>query len=83
MRMSEIETFDDFNSLIKKEQIPSIIHYNRHDVLATERFYYETVPDIKMRAELSKTYEMDLMNADDLRMGSEIFAIPIAQRLGI
>tara|TARA_R110000772_G_scaffold24943_4_gene65451 strand:+ start:631 stop:2163 length:1533 start_codon:yes stop_codon:yes gene_type:complete len=50
-----------------------IIEYCDHDVNATELFYKECSKDIELRKQLSEVYDLDLTNANDPKIGSEIF----------
>lgn len=83
LQMNEIETYDDFSKVVKTKDIPEIIHYCRNDVFATKRFYQESLSDIRMRQELTNQFGINLMNADDPKLGVEIFAKPISKGLGI
>ncbi len=83
LRMDEIEEFDNFDRFIGKDDIKDVLFYNRHDVIATQLFYYETLPDIKMRKDLSGEYGLDLYNCSDPKIGSEIFALFISKKKGI
>jgi len=84
LRMPIIEQYEDFDKEVKTlEEINDLLFYNDYDNQAAEKFYYQILPDIKLRQDLTVQYSINLMNADDPKLGVEIFAIPIAQELGI
>jgi len=64
------------------EDIANILSYNLNDVEATEAFYYLTKDDIDLRKELEKEFGIPLMNANDPKIGSDIFLHEIAKRTG-
>jgi len=49
-----------------------VLSYNLNDVIATKELYKRTVPMIKLRMELSKLYKINLENASDAKIGSEL-----------
>lgn len=68
---------------VLKDEVDLILDYNLNDVRATNEFYKKCQPDIELRRELSKTYSIDLMNANDPKIGAETFAIHLAEDLGV
>ena len=58
---------------IPLDQIPNLIKYNIHDVDETHNFYELSLPAIKLREELSERYDENFLNANDTRIGKQIF----------
>lgn len=54
------------------EQIDLLIIYNDHDVDKTESFYFETLPLIQFREDLSTKYGRDFTNHNDGKIGRDI-----------
>lgn len=65
-----------------REQLDSIISYNRNDVLATRRFNELNAGNHKLRRRLSERYHIDLTNASEARMGEQIILGKITQATG-
>ena len=57
--------------------------YNMNDLLITKRFYERSKKEISLRRNLSKKYNLLLTNANDPKIGVEIFASKLAPRLGV
>lgn len=55
-------------------QINEILDYNLNDVLATYEFYKLCKSEIELREDLSKEFNLNLLNANDPKIGAEIFA---------
>lgn len=51
-----------------------ILSYNLNDVASTYEFLKYSLDRIAVRQQLTQEYVTDLMNADDIKMGVEIFA---------
>lgn len=49
-----------------------VLSYNFNDVLATKKLYERTIPMIKLRMELNKLYGINVDNASDSKIGSEL-----------
>ena len=60
-----------------------VIKYNLNDLVATKKFYINSKKEILLRKNLSKKYHLKLINANDAKMGGEIFAAKLAPALGI
>lgn len=71
------------NHVVKEHETRSIMEYNFNDVLATFQLYKESQGKIELRKMLTKTYGIDLINANDPKIGSEIFAKYICQEEGM
>lgn len=79
MHMDNIESLPfKHNELVNDVQ--KVLDYNLNDVVATEKFYHKNIDAIKMRVELSRNYSIDLLNANDPQIGSEIFINFIAKK---
>lgn len=68
---------------VEEHEIEGIMEYNYNDVLATNELYKACNGKIELRKKLSKTYNLDLLNANDPKIGSEIFAKFIMEKKGI
>lgn len=60
--------------LVSFEQINEILEYNLNDVRATYEFYKICLPEIELREKLSEEFRLNLVNANDPKIGAEIFA---------
>lgn len=67
------------NHVVAKDEIDKILAYNLNDVMATNAFYDLSRDRIKMRSSLGKEFKLDLLNANDPKIGQEIFISLIAQ----
>ena len=65
---------------VTKDEIPSMLNYNYNDVDATHKFYFKSEDMVKLRQMLSKTYNLNLRNANDPKIGQEIFGREIARK---
>lgn len=72
-----------FNHLVIDEEINRILSYNLNDVKATYEFYKLCIDKIELRKELSKEYDINLLNANDPKIGSEIFASLLSKEMDI
>ena len=64
-------------STLTLDQVPTLKRYNAHDVTMTKRFYFETLPMIKFREELTKKYDRDFMNHNDTKIGKDYFIMEL------
>jgi hypothetical protein len=71
------------NHEVEECQIDEVLEYNFNDVLATNQLYKECHGKIELRKKLSKVYNLNLLNANDPKIGSEIFAKFIMEKQGI
>jgi hypothetical protein len=62
------------------EDIDKVLSYNLNDVEATEMFYYLSKGDIDLRKDLQREFGIPLMNANEPKIGSDIFLNEIAKR---
>jgi len=60
-------------TVLTPDQIPQLLGYNRHDVVATLRFWQESAAALAFRDEMSAALDQDLTNASDSSIGSKVF----------
>jgi DNA polymerase elongation subunit (family B) len=65
------------------EDVEVIVEYCKNDIRSTKRFYELSRELIDMRIQLSQIYGLNLMNANDPKIGSEIFAKLLSERMGL
>lgn len=58
---------------LKDEEIPTLLKYNRKDVLETLKFYKESEKALKLRDELSELFGFDCTNFNDTKIGKQLF----------
>lgn len=71
----------NFDHIVETGEIADILDYNMNDVLATYEFYKKSEGEINLRKQLSFEYKINLINANDPKIGSEIFAKLLSERL--
>lgn len=69
-----------FEHIVQPNDIKEILLYNMNDVEATYEFYKKSEGEITLRRQLSKEYNINLINANDPKIGSEIFAKILSER---
>lgn len=72
-----------YDHVVSEDEIPDILHYNLNDVMATNEFYEKCTKDIELRKKLSKEFKLDLINANDPKIGEEIFAKLLSEDMNI
>lgn len=70
MDLPNIEDMPDSNNT--STWIQRVLEYNLNDVIATKELYMRTKNMIFLRKELSNLYHINLMNASNSRIGSEL-----------
>lgn len=60
---------------LTQEQVRVLRDYCRHDVKATELFRTKNLEAVAFREHLSASYNRDMMNHDDVKIGSTVFEI--------
>jgi hypothetical protein len=74
MRMDNISDLPfPVGTMLNREQIKALHEYNMHDVRATKLFYEASLEQIRFREELVPTLGEDVMNANDVKIGTLIF----------
>jgi hypothetical protein len=64
---------------LNQEQIKILRDYCRHDVDATELFRTKNEEAVKFREHLSAKYGRDMMNHDDVKIGSVVFEVMLEE----
>lgn len=60
------------NSIIREENIESIMSYNLNDVLITEQLYENMIDRIKLRYDTSRLYEIDAYSESDSGLANRL-----------
>lgn len=66
-----------------KEEIDTIIEYCVNDVESTKEVYNRSQSQIKLRKNLTSTYNINLFSASEPRISKELFAYYMSQKLNI
>jgi len=83
MRMQSIEDLPfDVGIDLTSEQIDVLISYMWHDIDATDMFADRTVKQIAMREGLTKTFDKNMMNMSDVKIG-EVILVTEMEKAGI
>jgi len=69
------------DAIIEKHQIPDIIKYCINDVDSTYEFYLKSLPVIELRKEISKIYNINVLNKPDAGIGESIFKKLLSEEL--
>jgi DNA polymerase elongation subunit (family B) len=73
MRMDSVEDLPfEVGTVLTSEQIDTLIEYNWHDVEATMLFYRESLSALKLRADLSASFGIDMTNMSDVKIGETL-----------
>ncbi len=73
----------DENHIVMDDEVQQILNYNLNDVEATYEFYLLMKDEIQMRKDFSKEYSINLINANEPKIGSEIFAKILSEQMMI
>lgn len=65
------------------EEIDTILEYNINDVKSTKEIFNRSKSQIKLRKELTGTYNINLFNASEPRISKELFGYYLSQKLNI
>ena len=68
---------------LSEEHIPQVLEYNLNDVEATLSFYNRIRERVVLREQLTEMYNINLINANDPKLGSEIFMSILSKELNI
>tara|TARA_R110000787_G_C13443392_1_gene446681 strand:- start:5121 stop:7157 length:2037 start_codon:yes stop_codon:yes gene_type:complete len=83
MGMQSIEDLPfDVGTTLTSEQIDVLISYMWHDIKATDMFADRTVKQIAMREGLSSTFDKNMMNMSDVKIG-EVILVTEMEKAGI
>lgn len=74
LRMGCVVEFDaPFDEPLPIDRVPSLLAYNRHDVVATWMFWQETRKQLQFRDKMTERLGEDITNQSDSNIGSKIF----------
>jgi hypothetical protein len=65
------------------EEIETIIEYNVNDVQSTKEIFNRSKSQIKLRKELTDTYNINLYSASEPRISKELFGYYLSEKLNI
>lgn len=63
----------DHTTTITPTNLPTLLEYNKNDVLFTAKFYSMCKEKIELRKKISKKYKLKVMNKSDVIIGESIF----------
>lgn len=66
-------------TVLTREQVEVLKHYNQHDVAMTKAFYHHTLPMIEFREELTRKYDRDFINHNDTKIGKDYFVMKLEE----
>jgi len=67
----------DYTKPVPIDQLDTLINYCWNDIEATERLYNYSLEDIKLREELSKKYNIDMLSYNSPKIGEKSFALAL------
>jgi hypothetical protein len=71
--MMDLENIEDMPSQGESNNWEEMVFsYNTNDVIATKELYKRTLPMIELRKNLSSMYKLNLLNASNTKIGSEL-----------
>lgn len=74
MRSSEIEDLPfPPGYVVKDNEIPVLLKYNKKDILETLKFYNESKEALQLREDLTKQFGFDCTNYNDTKIGKQLF----------
>lgn len=74
MRSDEIEDLPfPPGYAIRDDEIPTLLTYNKKDILETLKFYNESKEALDLRNDLSKQFGFDCTNYNDTKIGKQLF----------
>ena len=83
LRMQNIQELPfPFDKAVTSKQMDTLIEYCKHDVHATYLFYKECKSAISFRERMSELYNINLTNANDVKIGEEILISALSNKLG-
>lgn len=68
-------------TFLKREQLPILRQYNKHDVRETKKFYHHSLDAIKMREDLSAKYNKNFLNHNDTKIGKDYFIMKLEESI--
>lgn len=80
MRMQNISDLPfAVDESLSKEDVDRIIAYNEHDVFATLQFFLASQSQVAFRLDLNQKLGKDFTNADDTKIGAEVFVVKLEE----
>lgn len=74
MRSEEIEDLPfPPGYMIKDNEIPTLLKYNKKDIFETLKFYNESKDALQLREDLTKQFGFDCTNFNDTKIGKQLF----------
>lgn len=70
-----------FDDEIYIENIDKVLEYNINDVVITKKLYELSTSQINLRKDLSNNFGINFMNANDTKIGSDIFLYFLSKKL--
>lgn len=68
---------------VDNEEVDEILNYNNNDTASTREFYILSKDMVELRKMLSDTYNLQLRNYNDPKIGQEIFGREIARKKNV
>lgn len=66
---------------LTSEQIDVLLHYNKHDVRETVKFFNKSEKAIAFRQQLSKQLKRNFMNHNDTKIGKDFFIMKLQESM--
>jgi hypothetical protein len=83
MRMNDIEDLPfEPETFLTHDEMTILVDYQKHDVIATHKFYLESINALEFRAILSQKYDRNFMNHNDTKIGKDYFIMEL-EKVGI
>ena len=70
-------------SIVKRDQVNMIREYNLNDVLITEQLYYKLLDRLKLRAEISRIYDINVYSESDSGIANRILEKTYSEITGL
>ncbi len=72
-----------FDKPIEDSQIPLILDYNRNDVIITCKLFYKVLPDLKLREDIEKVYNVNVISESDTGIAKKILNKQYEENSGV
>ena len=72
-----------FDSILAPEEIDIVIEYCKNDINATHKFFTHNVGAIEFRKRMSKTYNHDFTNYNDVKIGEQILLKEVSNGMNL
>lgn len=83
LRMKNIQELPyAFDRPLDSQQMDEVIVYNKNDIDATLLLYEKCIEKIEFRERMSKIYNIDFTNHNDVKIGEEILIDALCKQLG-